>query len=186
VETENPYAAPRHSAPKVAELPPGQTAWRKGNMLVVDHEAELPARCVKCGFVTDDRPKKLTLVWYPSWTLIGLLFCGLPFIILALILQKRATIHVHICERHRARRLYAIQFGWLGALTGIVMIVAGVILKHELAPLLCLGGLVLLFVSIIGGIILSRLFSPQRIVKRRAWLKGACPEFLAVLPEYPL
>lgn len=61
----------------------------------------LPEICMACGEPSADHIKK-TFSWYPPW--IGLLFLvgGIPLVvILALVLTKRMTVEVPVCERHR-------------------------------------------------------------------------------------
>jgi hypothetical protein len=62
---------------------------------------DLPDLCMKCGAPAAVRKQK-TFSWFPPWVWILLLVCGLvPFAIVAMILTKRRTISVPLCEQHK-------------------------------------------------------------------------------------
>ena len=186
MDAQNPYAAPRSSTAKVADLPPGEAAWREGKLLVVDHGTELPPLCIKCGVETIDRAKKVKLIRYPWRTYVGLLLGVIPFLLLVIITQRRATIFAHICDYHRARRRNIILGSWIGVLLGCGVIIFAGGSRDDTAAVFFVLGILLVLGSVIVGITMSQLLTPSRIVKGRAWLRGASPEFLATLPEFPL
>lgn len=186
MDSSNPYAAPQ-SAIIPAELSESQAhAWRQGDVLIVTARAELPPRCVKCNVPTDELMiRKFNLVWYPSIAYLGLLLGALPFILLAIILQKKMSVFAAVCADHRRKRRYAMLFAWLGVLAALVMIIGGASSGKAAGAVIAVGGVLVFLSAVLYGIIGSRLIWPKRINKQFAWIKGACPEYLATFPEFP-
>jgi hypothetical protein len=75
----------------------------------------LPETCMKCGQPAAHWVKK-KFAWHPSWVLVLLLGGVLPFVIVAAILTKRATLIAPMCPAHRwhwTTRTAAILLGLL-------------------------------------------------------------------------
>ena len=72
--------------------PPPMAAWAAGDILVVPiHGAQLPPVCPKSGQPTQET-LLVKLQWQPQWVYLLLLTGVLPFAIVSLITQKRASI----------------------------------------------------------------------------------------------
>ncbi len=188
VDDLNPYAPP----PLVAEYvsPAGYFGesdglWRQGKLLVMLKEARLPPRCVKSNQPTNQFLKR-NLTWHPQWVLLLILINILICAIVAMIMQKKATIYIGLSPEWIARRRTCIMIAWGIAALAIVMFVGGIVLAQEYDPAAILIGIspLLLIGAAIYGLVGSRMVAPTKIDDRFVWLKGVCPEFLAKLPEW--
>ena len=188
---ENPYASPQVPIP--AQLvqqapfgaPPGGL-WRKGSVLVMHRMATLPSRCIKSNQPATGWLKR-NLAWHHPAVFLAILAGLLIYIILALILTKRATIHVGLTDEWFARRRNAIIVAWGLVLLSIVMFIGGIaaVDQTELAPWLIFGSIVLFFVGALYGLLRARIVTPERIDDQYIWLKGVHPSILAELPPWP-
>lgn len=174
---QNPFAPPR------AQLGVGAgegSCWRDGQVLVTLRDAELPPACVKCGQPAAEL-KRRTFYWHhPALYLIAI--CALlVYLVVAILVRRKATVTVGLCAEHRGRRLRGIGAGWGGALAGIALMVAGGYLDS--CGVMAGGGAVFLG-GIIAGMFLSRVLYPERIDRDFARLKGCGGAFLAMLPEF--
>jgi hypothetical protein len=70
---------------------------------------DLPPRCMRCAAPsTTIRSRKFS--WHPQWVTV-LLFVGLlPYVIVALILTKKARVEVPLCDRHKHHWLWRLLF----------------------------------------------------------------------------
>jgi predicted RNA-binding Zn-ribbon protein involved in translation (DUF1610 family) len=165
--------------------------WRAGNILVMSKGAELPYRCVKT-----NEPAEVTLRRKLSWhsPLVFLtIFCGLLiYVILAIILSKRADIEVPISRRIQKRRFMAILGGWLFGLAGLGVLVLGIALADspdqmwkDIGPIMIIGGLVFALISAITGAMIAGIVAPSKITDTHIWLRGVHRDYLDQLPEWP-
>ena len=185
--SENPYAPPLTS-PIVyeAQIIEDLALWRKGRVLVMRKNAQLPARCVKSN-VPADRRLKRSLYWHHPAIYLSILISILIYAILALILRKAATIYIGLSDEWFARRRRAMIVGWFLVLASIAMLVAGIGMedRSDAFPwLIAASPLVFLF-GAIYGLLGARMVAPVRISDEYVWLKGVHPGFLADLPEWP-
>ena len=180
----NPYASPQFSEP-----PPGaigeRGAWRSGKLLVVTPGVQLPDRCVKCNSPASGYGKRLRLAWHSPLAFLALLGGLLPYIIVALILTKRLTVYVGVCPRHRRRRWAGIVAGWLGFILGFLLCVVGASARAPTGAWAFVMGMVMILLSLVAGIVGSRIVWPKRIGDNLAWIKGVDPEYLAGFPDFP-
>ncbi len=164
----------------------GQGLWRDGSQLVMCKDAELPARCVKTNEPTD-RTLRRQLSWHNPFFYVVLFLVGpLIYIIVALIVQKKADIQVGLSPEGFRSRRWGIAIGWLSFLLGAVVFIVGIANSKPnnnwwVATVVGLvGGLI----GIIVGVIKSRVVSPTKITDRHVWLKGIHPDYLASLPQW--
>jgi len=186
---ENPYQAPQVYAPpfKAAAVAESAGLWRQGPLLVMHKNAPLPARCVKSNVPTA-RTLKRKLTWHHPAVFVALLFNLLVYIILAVILSKRATIYIGLSEEWFAKRRRAILIGWGAVLASVGMFVAGIAMVDRndgTGGLLIFGAFVLFIAGAIYGLIAARMVTPTRITDEYVWLKGVHRDFLAALPDWP-
>jgi hypothetical protein len=186
----NPYASPQ-SAPETAldarlvEPLSATGLWQKGRLLVMHRDAPLPSVCIKSNTAADGRLTR-KLNWHHPALIIVLLMSPLIYIILALLLTKRARIEIGLSEPYFARRRRDILIGWSTVLLGLAAIVAGFanLDGNSAAPLL-LAGFTLFLGGAIYGLLRARMVSADRITADYIWLKGVHPDILAPLPLWP-
>ena len=186
-EVVNPYAAPRAAAsdPASSAEPAGGGFWDDGRALVVHRQARLPDRCLRCNAPASRRLRK-TLHWHhPAWYLLILLHVFV-YVVAALIVRKRLSTELPLCETHWRRRVVGLVIGWVGSLTFLGLMFLGFALasaQEGSEGWLAVGLLsVLGWVSslIVGGA-LATVAKPTRIGDTHAWLKvgrafrRACP-----------
>ena len=162
----NPYSPPK--AALEARAAGGYR--REGKEAVLPPGGTLPPRCVKCNEAALQPMKPRKLYWHhPGWFL--LVFVNvLIYIIVALIVRRRAEVTYGVCAKHRLRRRVFIAVGWIGFVLSLMVIVVN--------PLAGLGGVL---VAALAGIIGSRLAYPSRITKEEVRLRGCGEAFLASL-----
>jgi hypothetical protein len=189
----NPYAPPPIVAEQVSTVTGSagiEGLWRSGNILVMHKGVKLPPRCVKTNQPTSNFLKR-NLTWSPQWVYLLLLVNVILCVIVALILQKKALIHVGQSEGSLAQRRRTIMISWYIALAGVAGFIAGLAaLSSEgsvqsIGPwLMGIGGLAAFF-AIVYGNFGARVVYPTKIDDNFIWLKGVCPEYLAELPPWP-
>ncbi len=186
----NPYAAPQLEGGYAPTWETGLDGlWRDGEVLVMHKESPLPPICVKSGQPATDWLQR-DLIWHPRW-ITWTIFAAFPvYIVLALLLTRKASIMVGLSRqwviRRRIRML--VTAGIIAG--GMALAVGGFLLAdhgmgYEIAILLVptgvLGGL-------IGGTAYGqyacRLVWPQRMSNQFIWLKGVHPDFLKLLPAW--
>src|SRR6478609_9496771 len=113
---QNPYAAPS------AEVDYGRSAlggaehgiYREGLFLVVPVQgASLPARCVVCNAPAHTRLHR-KLYWHPAGYYLLILISALIYVIVAVIVRKRAHFELGLCDQHAGRRRLGLWLGWRG------------------------------------------------------------------------
>lgn len=174
--SENPFAPP--SAP--LEDRSTDRVWRDGKVLVAPKDAALPPLCVKCGEPASQMKKRVFFWHHPALYL--LVLCGLLlYLIVAIIARRRATLTVGLCPRHAGKWRNGMLLGWLGALAGIGVAVAGG--ANDSCGIMALG-LLLFLGTIIAGMFMARVLQVEHIDRTYARLKGCGEGFLAGLPEF--
>ena len=164
--------------------PPPQfgEVWQKGSTMEFSKNAMLPDRCVKCNAFVDGSRLTKKLSWHhPAIYL--LIFAGfLVYLIVALILSKRATVELGICEEHRRKRRYGMMVGWMLFLGGIMGAIIGI--SSDYIGVMTIGFL-LIPVGLVWLILAARFVNVKKIDDRFVWLKGINREYLATLPAWP-
>jgi hypothetical protein len=178
----NPYAAPETDA-KASYSPndrePGGI-WRDGSILVMDKQARLPDRCVKCDEPTGGRLLRKLSWHHPS--LYALAIIPIIYFIVYLCVRETARIDIGLCEDHRRGRRKAIVVAWGMSLSGIGVFICGIVIA---TPWLSQIGSTLFLIGFIYGIARAQVVSPERIDRRFARLKQVHPDFLARFPYWP-
>lgn len=158
----------------------GDGVWRSGPKLVFRSGAALPGKCIKCGQPSTTRQQR-TLYWHAPWIYILVLVSLLIYVVLALVLRKKAEVAIPLCEEHRKARSNGLLTTWLLIFGLIGSIAAGVSMEQPLFFLLGLG----CFIAAIVVGVRSRLLVPTLIDDNGiAQAKGCCDEFLRSLPNY--
>lgn len=189
----NPYAAPQQAGyyqqPAMPQkLPAFAGLWRQGNVLVMHKMAPLPDICLLSNQPANRRLTR-NLSWHHPAIALTILAGLLIYVILAVILTKRATILLPLTNEWYARRQRRMLYSWGVGLACLGMMVGGVILTaqtdHGEFLLLTLVGFIGGLVTLIAGQALVGLVSPKRITDEYVWLKGVHPDFLNRLDPWP-
>lgn len=172
------YATP---APLRTGGPAPESAWREGNTLVVRKGVILPHRCVRCNGPAEGRFTKHTVYWHRPGLYLLLLAGLLPYAVVMTALQERGTLGVHLCARHRLRRLARIVIASTLMVTGVALTVAmGVAAPPQFTVI---GMLTLLCGTVLAAG--SRLLTPRKIDAHFIWLRDLPADFLAPFPPLP-
>jgi len=186
----NPYAAPQTANPFVDQyVQPAQGfpgLWREGNVLVLHKMAPLPNICLKSNQPAERRLKR-NLQWHHPAVFLAIIPGLLVYAIIALIVMKKATLHVPLTEEWFSRRRTRMLISWGMVGLSVLLFIVGVmnVDSTDWGAFLIIGGIVLCLASAIFGLIACRLFTPKRITDEYVWLKGVHPEFLDRLPVWP-
>ena len=187
----NPYAAPQtgltRSGAESLILAADGGLWRKGRLLVMHKEAPLPDRCIKSNQPAFGRRLKRKLNWHHPGAYVLIFLSVLIYVIVALIITKRATIHIGLSEAWHVRRRTATIIGWSLVLVGVGAFVVGfyVVDSYPLFVGLIALGVIGMLGGAIYGLVAARMVAPTRIAGDYVWLKGAHPDFLRALPDWP-
>lgn len=172
----NPYAPPQ----SFLETPTGGNGCRReGKLLVVPAGASLPERCVKCNApAIMDKPRSFT--WHSSGWYLLILLALLVYVIVGMMVRKKVTLAIGLCEAHRKRRRIG-QYSALGVmLFGVAAIFAGA--QFDEPPYVALGILALLIAAVVA-MSAGRFLSPARIDDVEARFRGCGKAFLDSLPQ---
>lgn len=90
----------------------GSQMWRSGKKLVVPKGMTLPDRCVKCNAPTEGPGLVRNLLWHPAWIYLLLFFNLLVYLVVAMVVGKRAKVTIGLCNPHRRKRRNAIIAFW--------------------------------------------------------------------------
>lgn len=184
----NPYAAPSAASHPIGAPATSVGIWREGKTLVMHKQASLPDVCIKSNETTDGYRLKRKLSWHHPLIASTILISPLIYVILAVVLSKRATITIGLTDTWRKKRIQRIMTAWSGVLMGLIGGIAGLAMinpngNSSLGGWLALGGLLMIIVMGIYGIVAARLISPKKIDAQYIYIKGAHPEFLARFPD---
>ena len=160
----------------------GPGLWRQGKKIMTVSETPFPDRCVKCNAPANGFRLKRNLSWHPPAYFLLLLCNLLVYAIVAMVVRKKAVLHVGLCEIHRKQRTIANIACAIGVLGGLAMIFGG---AFGSSGWLALTGFAFLLVGAIWGAAKGRTVSATKIDKENVWVSGAGKEFLDTLPERP-
>jgi hypothetical protein len=180
----NPYAAPQVGGyqphmPGVGAHP-FAGLWRQGNLLVMHKMAPLPDICLKSNQPAQRRLKR-SMHWHHPAIYIAVLISPLIYIILALCLQKTATIHIGLSDEWYVRRQMRMLIAWGTVLIGAILFGLAMLIGDQaegVAVALGMSAFLLPLGGLIYGLIACRLVTPQRITDQYVFIKGVHPDFL--------
>lgn len=162
--------------------PPSSTqTWRDGKTLVMARDSTLPARCAKCNKPVSRPPIKRTLYWHVPWIYLLILVSLLIYIIVALIIRKKAVVFVPVCDEHRQQRYQFIAASWLMVLAGVGCFFYAVNPNQEMWAL---AGVGLIIAAIVLGLWKGVLVSAKKIDDRFVHVGRFCAQYLEGLPEW--
>ena len=149
-------------------------------------EGQLPRVCMRCGAPADLQKRK-TFSWCPGWVIVLILVGLLPWLIVTLVLTKRKTVYVPLCNDHKnhwfVRSMItlaglAIVIGFFALTVYLIAEADGNANSSPIGGLFCVGTLGLLLVLIIfAAIMRSTSIRPSEITTNRITLTGVAKEF---------
>jgi len=186
----NPYQSPAEPTYPVAPPVDDGTRdglWREGRLLVMHKMAPLPDRCVKSNRPANGRRLRRKLYWHHPAVFLAILAHLLIYIILALVLRKKATIHIGLSDEWFARRRRVIATASCLMAVSVLLVILGIVglETSDGSALLIVVGILLFIGAAIYGLLCARMVAPTRITDTHVWLKGVHPDFLADLPPCP-
>lgn len=164
----NPYAAPKAALEDRA----AGGYWRDGKHVVLTAGGTLPPRCIRCNEPAAEPMKTYKISWHHSAWYLLVLVNIVVYIIVGLIVRKRAEVVYGLCDSHHKRRRMFSMIGWVGFFLGCAAIIVD--------PLF---GMVMAVAAILVGLFGSRLAYPTRITKEEVRLAGCGEAFLASLEK---
>jgi hypothetical protein len=99
-----------------------------------------------------------------------------------MVVRKRATVDLGICDEHRAKRRTYIWLTWGLVLLGVAGFFVAIMVDDGTPAAL---GFLVLLSGIIFGVISTRVAYPTKIDDRFVWLKGVNKDYLDLLPQWP-
>ena len=163
-----------------APPPASMALWRSDRLLVMNKDATLPDRCVKCNAPANGKRLTRNLYWHSPYIYLLILLNLIIYVIVALIVRKKARVQIGLCDQHRTKRRLALSFGWLAGLGGLGLFIVSLANSWGLLALVGFG---LLLAGLIVGATGS-MISAKRIDDRFVWVKGVCRPYLDSLPEW--
>jgi len=155
--------------------------WRFKKQFVMRLGSDMPERCVSCNAPAQGAKLKRQLSWHPPAYYL-LIFAGLlVYIIVAIIVAKKAVIHIGLCSRHRSQRRLAIAYCCFGVMAGLILFFGGLADGNGWVAMV---GIVLLISGAVVGVWKGTIVSAAKMDREFVWVKGACEAYLAELPEW--
>ena len=151
----------------------------------------LPGACMCCGEqATTAVTRKMS--WCPSWIAVFIIFGLLPYAILALIMTRKATVIVPLCDEHKnhwSKRtlwilLSALGFTMLVIAVFVVLAVLPGRIGEEMMPFAAIFAFVLFLVWIvIIAVAQSSVISTKEITNSDILLSGVSENFVEIMHE---
>jgi hypothetical protein len=156
--------------------------WRSGKLLVTARQVHLNDRCIKCNAFVGEKRIKRTHFWHHPALFLTVFAGFLVYVIIALVLRKKAVVYLGLCSRHRRQRWMHIGISWAIVLAGSGLVIASAVQES-------IGLFLVAFLIFFGGlaytVITVPLLKPTQIDDSWGWFKGCSMEYLAAYPEWP-
>jgi hypothetical protein len=163
-----------------ASAQPVLAVSREGNLLRVNQGAVLPNFCVKCGKPATHRLKK-NFYWHNPLLFILALAGLLLYAVVAVIVRKRLTMEVPLCDTHWEARRTKIKIA-IGLLLGFLPFgIVVSVLSPDNAGWAWLIAVVMFFTGVVYAAMAANVIAPTYIDKSYGKFKNVSPEFLAIL-----
>src|SRR6516162_3224465 len=160
-------------------------------MRLREADGYLPAVCMCCG-ATASTTKVKKMQWCPPWVGVLILAGLLPYVIVAVILTKRATVQAPLCEQHQGHWLNRLLLIWGSFFLFGLIGLAGIIFAANLPPpdaenvfpFVCIASIVLLVVWLVIVIACQNtVIRPKEITDTEITLTGVCEAFVNAVEE---
>jgi hypothetical protein len=152
----------------------------------------LPEMCMVCGQRSETEVKK-SFSWYPPWVGVTILAGLIVYVILAVVLTKRMTVDVPLCNRHRGHFWKRTLLTWLTLIAWLATGGVAFALAAALAPrndagpamgIVCaLFGIGLIGVIIVIAVAQSTAIRPKEITDRDITLLRVHDDFIDAMQE---
>jgi hypothetical protein len=151
----------------------------------------LPDMCACCG-EPSAVIKTRNMSWFPPWVSFLILAGWLPYLILVLVLTKRATVQVPLCEQHQGHWFNRYLLTWVSFLimlmVAIGMVAAAASLqprgREEFVGFAALGALLLFILWIVMVIVVwNTVICPKEITDHEIVLQGVSEAFVDAVEE---
>jgi uncharacterized membrane protein len=174
MSNESPYEPPKSS---LVNTNPDNMR-RMGRYVVLDPDLEWPSRCFKCNKETNHK-KEVKLVYVNPWIYLTILINFLITLILAMVVQKKFTVYLPLCEEHRIKRRNFIIFQWSMVALFVAALSIGIVTESLVFAAIA----ILVFLIILISGIFGRLAFAAKFKNGNVWIRGAGKDFLDSLPE---
>jgi hypothetical protein len=180
----NPYAAPAYQAEyaqaPVQQIPPKpQGLWQEGKVLIAANGTPFPDRCVKCNAPANGYRLKRKFSWHHPAIALTIFVAVLVYLILAMVLSKKAVFQLPLCPKHRSMRTWMLITFSLLTIGSIGMIISAIPLENGWVAL---AGLIFFIGFLITTQYVAQVLTPKKIDDHYAWLKRCSADFLRELP----
>jgi hypothetical protein len=155
-------------------------AWRSEAVLIMRPDAQLPDACLRCGQAASGYRLRKWFGWHAP--LLYLLAIHLPiYVVVALVVRKRARVSLPLCRRHRRLRQLGLTVAWTLIPAGVGACVWGLAVDSMLLGTL---GLYVALATCVIARLASRLVGVVRIDDHFVRLRGADLSLLDLLPDW--
>ena len=156
--------------------------WREGSTLVMSRDASLPDYCVKCDAPADGFRLKRNLSWHHPALFLLILLAWLLYLILAMVLRKRATVYLGLCREHHEKRRTFLIAGFVTLAVSFALIVGAIAWEY---PAIALLGVLGILASAIWLAFVARVVTVKKIDDQFVWLNGINENYLSRFPHLP-
>ena len=156
--------------------------WREGSTLVMSRDASLPDYCVKCDAPADGFRLKRNLSWHHPALFLLILLAWLLYLILAMVLRKRATVYLGLCREHYEKRRTFLIAGFVTLAVSFALIVGAIAWEYPAIALLAVLGIL---ASAIWLAFVARVVTVKKIDDQFVWLNGINENYLSRFPHLP-
>ena len=175
---QNPYEVPDSQLAETTLFDehgnPVNAMWRDEKFVFFKPGTNFPDRCFKCNGSTDGYTLKRTLYWHSAWVYLTLLLGPLLYILVGMIIRRKAVIQLPLCPEHRRSRKRMLLSSFALAVLGFVVVFTPF---NLFGVWLLIGGIVLSFTG-------ARAVYWCKIDKESVRIGGAKAPFLDSLPEF--
>jgi hypothetical protein len=149
-------------------------------------DGRLPDVCMCCGDASTTLKTK-SMSWCPPWVGVLIVAGALPYVIVAMIMTKRARVQVPLCDRHHGHWLYRHLIVWglfgflllLSAAAGLIVAILPGRHQDTIGPFACIAGLVFFVGWLIVLIVAqSTAIRPKEITQDEIVLQGVSDAFV--------
>jgi uncharacterized membrane protein (DUF485 family) len=165
----NPFQPPAEDSPHHARS--GRRGGRyfvDGQLLIAEKGAALPDLCLYNGQPTRDARVNKELVWATPAIAVLVVISPLIYLIVYFIVRKKAALEYSLSEEARGRRTSGIVIALGGFVLSFILIGAA---ASEDVPLLIPGAVLLMLVTLIVGLVRSRVINIVKIDQTHVHLK---------------
>jgi di/tricarboxylate transporter len=145
-------------------------------------DASLPDYCVKCDAPADGFRLKRNLSWHHPALFLLILLAWLLYLILAMVLRKRATVYLGLCREHSEKRRTLLIAGFVILAVSVALIFGAIASDY---PAVALLGLVGILASAIWLAFIARVVTVKKIDDQFVWLNGINENYLSRFPPLP-